>query len=121
MAALAIPHSLRRSAWASRARTAGVESFPLLAVLVYVADEHPAFEAGAGTLKASVVCLYRVVVILGRWVRVGCARLCGVHRAPPCGPGSGVCYHLRGHLSLSNAHILPLVLPNVNFCCIIFA
>src|SRR5215213_6865620 len=62
----------------------------LLAVLVYVADEHPAIEAGAGTLKASVVRLYSVIVILSRWVRMGCARLCGVHEAPPRGPGPGV-------------------------------
>ena len=46
---------LRRSAWASRATAAGVGDFSLLAVLVYVADEYPACEAGAGTLKASVV------------------------------------------------------------------
>ena len=45
-----VPHSLRRSAWASRATTAGVGSFPLLTVLVYVAYEHPAIEATAGTL-----------------------------------------------------------------------
>jgi hypothetical protein len=38
----------------------------------------------------------------------------------PYGPGSGVLAHRRGHL-LVNAHILPLMLSNVNFCCIIFA
>jgi hypothetical protein len=65
------------SVWASRATPAGVGGFSLLAVLVYVADEHPAAYAGAATLQASVVRLYGVVVILGRWVRVGCARLCG--------------------------------------------
>jgi len=95
---LAIPHSLRRSAWASCATTAGVGGFPLLAVLVYVADEYPTFYAGTRTLQASVVRLYGVVVIFGRWMRVGCARLCGVHEAPSRGPGSGVCQHLRGHL-----------------------
>jgi hypothetical protein len=58
---------------------AGVARFSLLAVLVYVADEYPAFEAGAGTLQASVVSFYGIVLILGGWVRVGCARLCGVH------------------------------------------
>ena len=76
------PHSLRRSAWAIRTTAAGVARFPLLAILVYVADEHPAFKAGAGTLQAGVVSLYSVVLLLGRWVRVGYARLCGVHRAP---------------------------------------
>src|SRR5215203_6554852 len=44
---LAIP-ILRRSTWASRAAAASVGGFPLLAVLVYVADEHPAAVAGAG-------------------------------------------------------------------------
>jgi hypothetical protein len=33
---------------AIRAAAAPVGGFPLLAVLVYVADEHPAFEAGTG-------------------------------------------------------------------------
>ncbi|HEY6712868.1 MAG TPA: hypothetical protein VI055_11420 [Rubrobacter sp.] len=66
-----IPHSLRRSAWASRTTAAPVGRFPLLAVLVYVADEHPADYArvGAQTLKAGVVRLYSVVVILGGGVR----------------------------------------------------
>ena len=45
------------------------------------AKEHPAVYAGACPLEAGVVSLYGVV-ILGGWVRVGCARLCGVHRAP---------------------------------------
>jgi len=58
------PHSLRRSAWASRAAAAGVGVFSLLAVLVYVADEYPAFEASTRTLQAGVVRLYSVVVIL---------------------------------------------------------
>jgi hypothetical protein len=42
-----------------------VECFSLLAVLVYVADEYPAFEAGTRTLQASVVSLYSVVMIFG--------------------------------------------------------
>jgi hypothetical protein len=50
-------------------------------MLVYVPDEHPAAKAGAGTLEAGIVSLYGVVVILGRWVRVGCARLFGVHKS----------------------------------------
>jgi hypothetical protein len=33
-------------------------------VLVYVADEHPAFEATAGTLQASVVRLYGLVIVV---------------------------------------------------------
>jgi hypothetical protein len=87
---------LRRSAWAIRAATAAVGGFSLLTVLVYVADEHPAFEAGTRTLQASVVSLNGVVVIISGWVRVGCARLCGVHKSslwaglrgvrPPAGP-----------------------------------
>jgi hypothetical protein len=79
MAALTIPHSLRRSAWASRATTAGVGGFHLLAKLVYVANENPAIEAGTGTLQTSVMRLYGVVLLLGGWVRVGCARLSRVH------------------------------------------
>jgi hypothetical protein len=43
------------------------------------AKEHPAVHAGVGALEAGVVRLYGVVVILSGWVRVGCARLCGVH------------------------------------------
>ena len=64
---------------ASRATTAGVGDFSLLAVLVYVADEYPTSKTGAWTLQAGVVGLYGVVVILGRWVRLGCARLSRVH------------------------------------------
>ena len=64
---------------AIRAAAAGVGGFSLLAVLVYVADEHPALVAGAETLKASVVGFYNVVVTVSGWVRVGCARLCSVH------------------------------------------
>src|SRR5215211_3344595 len=64
------------------AATAAVSSFPLFAVLVYVADEYPAVVAGVGALKARVVSLYGVVLLLDRWVRVGCARLCGVHWGP---------------------------------------
>jgi hypothetical protein len=58
---------------------AAIGGFSLLAVLVYVADEHPTFETGAWPLEASVVRLYGVVVIVSGWVRVGCARLFGVH------------------------------------------
>jgi hypothetical protein len=70
---------------AIRAPAATVGGFSLLAVLVYVADEDPAFEAsvGAQALQASVVRLYGVVVIVIRWVRVGCARLFGVHSSVP--------------------------------------
>src|SRR5829696_2178477 len=64
MIGLTISHSLRRSAWALRATTAGVGGFPLLAGLVYVADEYPAVYAGTGTLEASVVRLYGIVVIV---------------------------------------------------------
>ena len=50
MVGLAIPHALRRSAWAIRATAAGVGRFSLLSVLVYVADEHPTFESIARAL-----------------------------------------------------------------------
>jgi hypothetical protein len=89
---LAIPHSLRRSAWASRTAAQRVGGFPLLAVLVYVADEYPAAYAGARTLEASVVSFYGVVLLLRGWGRVGCALdslvstvcILSVDRAPGC-------------------------------------
>jgi hypothetical protein len=61
----------RLSGLASVTPAAAVGGFPLLAVLVYVADEHPAAYAGVGAqaLKASVVSFYGVVVILGGGVR----------------------------------------------------
>jgi hypothetical protein len=43
------------------------------------AKEHPAVHADVGALEAGVVRVNGVVVLLGRWVRVRCARLCGVH------------------------------------------
>ena len=43
------------------------------------AKEHPAVHAGVGALEAGVVRLYGIVVILGGWVRIGCARLSSVH------------------------------------------
>jgi hypothetical protein len=45
------------------------------------ANEHPAVHAGTGSqaLKAAELRLYGVVVIVNGWVRVGCARLFGVH------------------------------------------
>src|SRR5215210_2696512 len=83
--ALAAP-SLMVDAWligaglsAIRATAAPIGGFPLLAVLVHVADEYPAVYAGVGALV--------LVVILGRWVR-GCARLCGVHRVHSLWSGS---------------------------------
>ena len=50
--------------YAIRAAAAGVGGFPLLAKLVYVADEYPTLKTRAGTLKASVVRLYGVVVVV---------------------------------------------------------
>ena len=46
-------------------------------MLVYVADEYSAFEAGAGakTLEASIVRLYVVLMIVG-WFFGGWGRLC---------------------------------------------
>jgi hypothetical protein len=95
MVGLPIPHSLRRSAWVNCATATPVGGLSLLAVLIHVADKHPAAYAGVGALQASVVRLYGVVVIVSGWVSAGCARLSGVHEAPPRGPGPGVCPHLR--------------------------
>jgi hypothetical protein len=74
----------------------GLDDFDLVAD-DQMTDVDDALVAGVGALEASVVRLYGVVVVLGRWKRAGCARLCGVHEAPPRGPGSGVFQHLRGH------------------------
>ncbi len=49
---------------AIRAAATAVGGFPLLALLVYIADEHPAIYAGAWTLEASVVSLYSVVIVV---------------------------------------------------------
>ena len=76
---------------ASPARN-GVEDLDIFAVhFDQKADVDEALVAGvrAQALETRVVRLYSVVVILGGWVRVGCARLCGVHEAPPRGPGLG--------------------------------
>jgi hypothetical protein len=43
---------------------------------------HPC-KRGGQRLETGVVRLYGVVVLLGGWVRVGCARLSGVHEVPP--------------------------------------
>jgi hypothetical protein len=52
MAALTMPHSQRRSAWASRATAAGVGGFAILTVLTYVADEHLATHAFVGRRRS---------------------------------------------------------------------
>ena len=73
------------------AAVATVGGFPLLAVLVYVADKHPAFEATAGTLKAGVVCLYGVLImVMVAIVVMGVYPICVHSPNPFCGPGSGV-------------------------------
>lgn len=73
------PPFLRNQRWPVRAAATAVGGFPLLTVLIYVANKHPTIYADAGTLQASVVRLYSVVLLPSGWVRVGCARLCGVH------------------------------------------
>src|SRR5215203_4885209 len=100
---------LGRSAWASRATTAWVGGYSLLAVFVYVADEHPTTHAGVGAkaLQAGVVRLYSVVVIVSGWVRLGCARLCGVHSERPSSVGRAPgCSYTCGAISFSLAHVV---------------
>jgi hypothetical protein len=46
--------------WANRAAAAPVGGFPLLAVLVYVADEYPAAYAGVAAVAALVEATWRV-------------------------------------------------------------
>jgi hypothetical protein len=60
---------------------------------------------GAQTLKAGVVRLYSVVVMVTGWVRVGCARLCGVHKSSLRAGLREMC-RLRGAIS----HYLPTTL-----------
>jgi DNA-binding XRE family transcriptional regulator len=54
-------------------------------------------------------------MILGGWVRAGCARLCGVHSVSPfsVGRAPGSC-RSRGATSLSNLYILARLLIFVN-------
>jgi hypothetical protein len=67
------------------------------------AKEHPAIHAGVGALEVGVVSLYGVVMILGGWVRVGCARLCGVHSSVPTFLWAG----LRGVLPPAEPSLYP--------------
>jgi hypothetical protein len=90
----------------------GLDDLDLFAgtgVLDKMPDVDDALVAGVGTLEASVMRLYGVVAILSGWVRVGCARLCGVHSFTsfPVGrvPGSG---YSCGANSLSDAIIIPV-------------
>jgi DNA-binding Xre family transcriptional regulator len=103
----------RLAVGAARARH-GVYDLDLFAVDAYdpMADVDEALYAGAGTLEAGVVRLYGVVVLLGRWVRVGCARLLCGHEVPPRGPGPGVLHHPRGHFRF-DTHILTQVPTNI--------
>jgi hypothetical protein len=77
-----------------------------------VAKEHPAIYAGTGTLQASVVRLYGVVVLLSGWACMGYARLCGVHRAPSLWARSrAVTWRCSaGATSLSDTIIIPVSL-----------
>jgi hypothetical protein len=85
----------------------GLEDLDLFTVVAdnEMTDKADAIVAGVGAFKAGVMRLYGIVVILDGWVRVGCARLSRVHSLHPfCGPGSGVCHHLRGHLFIRRLH-----------------
>src|SRR5215203_835523 len=55
------------------------------------AKEHPAVHAGVGALEAGVV----RSTLSSSWR--GCGTLLVSIGAPPCGTGSGVRHHLRGH------------------------
>jgi DNA-binding XRE family transcriptional regulator len=69
-------------------------------------------------LKASVVRLYGIVVVLGRWVRMGCARLLCGHGVLSLGPGPGEWLLLRGHLLIRHSHpsLFTIVLLLFNYC-----
>ena len=83
-----------------RASAAPVGRFPLLAVLLYVADEHPTTVAGARPLQASVVRLYGVVIVV-----MGCTYLCPQSLIPSVGRAPG-CAYTCGAVSLSDALIV---------------
>ena len=62
----------------------GLKDLDLFAVLFdQMADVDDAIGTGVGALKAGVMRLYGVVVILGGWVRAGCAILDGGHEDSP--------------------------------------
>jgi hypothetical protein len=67
----------------------GLDDLDLFAVVTddQMTDVDDALVAGVGALKAGVMRLNGVVGILSRWVRMGCARLCGVHSEPPSSVG----------------------------------
>ena len=114
------PHSYGLGLSAIRATTADVGGFSFLAVLVYVADEDPAIDAGTRTLQAGVVSLYGVVVIVSGWVRVSCARLSSVHSFTSFSVGRvpGSC-HSCGTISLSDGLILAYWLSYVYYLTIV--
>jgi hypothetical protein len=97
MVGLTIPHSLRRSAWASCAAAAGhalvLDDLAIKVVLGLdnAAKDHPAFHAGVGALQAGVVRLYAVVIVAGLRYSVG------VHR------GSSLWAGLRGATNTAGA------------------
>ena len=66
-------------------------------VLDKATDVDDAVYTGVGALEAGVMRLYGVVMILGRWVRVGCARLSSVHSSVPTflWAGAGECANTR--------------------------
>jgi len=78
--------------------------FPRLRVEGDLPYRHPTVAAGVGTvlIRTRIMSTINIrIMILGGWVRVGYARLCGVHEAPPRGPGSEVRLHLRGHFIMT--------------------
>jgi DNA-binding XRE family transcriptional regulator len=93
----------------------GLEDLYLFAgtgVLDKVPDVDGAIVAGVGAqaLEASVVGLYGIVLLLGRWVRVGCARLSCVHSEPPSSVGRVPgCVSTCGATSMFDAFSLALL------------
>ena len=75
---------------------------------------------GAQTLKAGVVRHYSVVLIVSGWVRVWCARLCGVNGPPPLWSGLRGVSSTCGATSLSDAYILPVIVPIFHLFCFLF-
>src|SRR5215213_2502988 len=75
-------------------------------------------DGGVPEVDVPVQARVRVVLVFGRWVRVGCARLSGVHSdLQVCVGRAPGCCCTCGAIPLSDTHILPVFVSVYNpFC-----